>query len=147
MSAPQLPQGECLSVQREASAVGTPEALARFDGALFARAPLTLEARLPDGRSVTVTLQHKPMPTHWGALSSPSLLVRFTAADASLVARPAAQAWADEAVRAWLALPTALPIESARVRVVAAETSEPGHADPAASAALQSLLQQWPALD
>lgn len=138
---------ESPSAQAAGSAVSTPDALARFDRALFARAPLTLEARLPDGRGVTVTLQHKPMPTHWGSLSNPSLLVRFAAADGSLAPRSAAQSWADEAVRAWLALPIALPIESARVRVVAAETSAPGHADPAASAALQSLLQEWPAPD
>ena len=127
--------------------MSAPEDFDRFDRALFARAPLTLEAGLADGRCVTVTLQHKPMPTHWGALSNPSLLVRFAMADGSLAPRRSAQLWADEAVRAWLGLSTALPIGSARVRAVAAETSEPGLADAAASAALQSLLQQWPSLE
>lgn len=120
------------------------EALTAFDRAIFALAPATRDADSDRGTRVTVTVQHKPMPTHWGPLSNPSILVRFASADGSLVARMVAQQQADDAVRRWLALDAALPGEAARVRVIAADgTDGPGYSDSDTETLLR-LLRDWP---
>lgn len=119
--------------------------LTTFDRRIYSLAPTTRQRQSERGTTVTVTVQHKPMPTHWGPLSNPSVLVRFDTGERRLLARPVAQAQADEAVRRWLALGCALPPESARVRVVAGDDDATAAFSETDTQALLALLRDWPA--